>query len=103
MALLKKPYEISVWEDKIKYVGKNSNNETIETFNISDLTSVEYQYYTEQRLATIGSHTMTSSTRALEPTLTRNINGTETLKFEMYYQYIDPNTGERVHNPIIDY
>lgn len=103
MALLKKPYEISVWEDKIKYVGKNSNNETIETFNISDLTSVEYQYYTEQRLATIGSHTMTSPTRALEPTLTRNINGTETLKFEMYYQYIDPNTGERVHNPIIDY
>ena len=46
---------------------------------------------------------MTSPTRALEPTLTRNINGTETLKFEMYYQYIDPNTGERVHNPIIDY
>jgi hypothetical protein len=46
---------------------------------------------------------MTTPMRAINPTLTRNINGVETLKFEMYYQYIDPNTGEREHNPLIDY
>lgn len=99
MSIIKKPYEISIWEDKIQYVGIDGN-----IYNdISEMSvSVDYQYYDEQRLATIGSHTMTSPTRALEPILTRNINGTETLKFEMYYQYIDPNTGERVHNPMID-
>ena len=104
MALIKKPYEISVWQDIIMYVGTPVSGEgTISTKNINDLSSVDYQYYDEQRLATIGSHTMTSPMRAINPTLTRNINGVETLKFEMYYQYIDPNTGEREHNPLIDY
>jgi hypothetical protein len=46
---------------------------------------------------------MTTPMRVINPTLTRNINGVETLKFEMCYQYIDLNTGKREHNPLIDY
>ena len=83
MAILKKPYEISVWED----VAVQENG---------------YQYYTERRLATIGSNTMTSLMRAINPSLTLNINGTETLKFSMYYQYVDNETGELTHNPLVD-
>jgi hypothetical protein len=31
MSIIKKPYEISIWEDVLIYVGKNSNNENIES------------------------------------------------------------------------
>ena len=99
MRIIKKPYEISVWEDKIQYVGTDG----IVYDNISNMpVPVDYQYYTEKRLATIGSDKMTSQTRVINPVLTRNINGTETLKFDIYYQFIDNITGEETHNPLVD-
>jgi hypothetical protein len=43
MALIKKPYEISVWQDIIMYVGTPVSGEgTISTKNINDLSSVDY-------------------------------------------------------------
>ena len=103
MSIIKNPYEISVWKDVLMYVGTPRDGKTSPTSNINDLTAVEYQYYTEERLAIIGSDTMTSPMRAVNPILKKNINGVETLTFDMYYQYEDVETGEIVHNPLIDF
>lgn len=76
MSILVKPYEISVWEDVL----------------------VDGQL-TEKRLAIIGSDKMAAQCRAIEPTLTRNVNGTKKFSFKMYKTYIDNITGEKVDNP----
>ena len=52
----------------------------------------------ESKVGIIGSDSMTSLSRALEPCLTQNINGTNTFTFKMYYSYIDTQTGEKVDN-----
>lgn len=71
-------YKISIWEDI-------DNGSTL----------------LEQKVAEIGSNTMTAQHRALDPVLTENANGTHTLTFRMYYRYIDTVTGEEVDNPFI--
>lgn len=78
MGILLKPYEISIWADEWDY----SKDRFKETF-----------------VCVIGSNTMTSMNRAIEPNLTRNVNGTKKLSFQMYSQYKDPMTGEKVENP----
>lgn len=100
MSIIKKPYEISIWKDVLIYVGKDSNNNNIESQNIENLTTIDYQYYTEERLVIIGSDVMDSFSRARNPVFKTNINGTETLTFDMYYQYEEE--GEIVRNPLID-
>lgn len=75
-------YEISVWDD----VYSSSS----ETFN-------------EQKVIVIGSDSMTSEARAREPKLVSNIDGTNKFTFNMYYNYIDTITGEKVINPFIKY
>jgi len=42
MSIIKKPYELSVWEDVLIYVGKDSNGEDIESSNINDLAIIDY-------------------------------------------------------------
>lgn len=80
MSILKKPYEISVWEDKWDAAqGK----------------------FVEHRLGIIGTHLMTSQNRAHEPKLSRNINGTKKFSFQMYGRYKDTITGELVSNPFV--
>lgn len=71
MSILKKPYEIFIWE------GDGEN---------------------EQIIATIGSNTMESQAKAFSPSFKRNINGSKELTFKMYYRYIDNTTGEWVEN-----
>ena len=71
-------YKISIWEDV-------DNGSTLQ----------------EQKIAEIGSNTMTAQYRALEPVLTENSNGTHTFTFKMYYHYVDNQTGEEVDNPFI--
>ena len=80
MSNLIKPYEISVWDD------------------VWDSTAGKFK---EKRLGIIGTHTMNALTRALEPNLTRNVNGTKKLTFKMYKYYKDPVTGEDTENPFI--
>lgn len=80
MSALIKPYEISVWEDY--WDGSN---------------------YSERRLLVIGSHLMKSQNRVINATFTTNVNGTKKLSFQMYKQYRDNVTGEKVSNPFFKY
>lgn len=77
-------YEISVWED----------------YFVPASGSIE-SHYEERKLCIIGSNTMDDGSRALEPNLVLNVNGTHTLSFKMYLFYIDTLTGERVDNPYV--
>ena len=79
MSRLKKPYEISVWED---------------VWNGTK--------FVEVRKMVIGSNTMESRQRAFEPNLKRNVNGSNELTFKLYKKYRDDVTGERVNNPFVD-
>ena len=79
---MNKKYEISVWRD---------------------VYSSTLNRWTEEKLIVIGSDTMTSQSRAREPKLVSNINGTNTFSFIMYYSYIDVETGEQVKNPFIPF
>ena len=79
---MKSKYEISIW---------------------SDIYDEEKQRFTEQKEIVIGSDTMTSESRARNPKLVSNVNGTNKFTFDMYYRYIDTRTGEEVKNPYIKY
>jgi hypothetical protein len=78
-------YSISIWKDIPKVYPGTS-----------------YTYIGEEKVATIGSNTMTSLNRALQPQLINNINGTNTFSFLLYYTYINPKTGKKEKNPFID-
>lgn len=80
MSILKKPYEISVWEDKL-----------------------EGGSFVEKKICVIGTDIMEAQCRALEPTLIRNVNGTKKFSFKMYHKYVDIMTGEETINPFTDY
>ena len=72
----KNKYEISLWEDRlVPQTGEGK--------------SIVPEHYEEEKVCIIGSDTMTSQARALEPKLVRNVNGTNKLTFKLYYTYID--------------
>lgn len=77
-------YEISVWEDY--FVPASGSTES---------------HYEERKLCVIGSNTITDGSRALEPNLVLNVNGTHTFTFKLYLSYIDTITGERIDNPFV--
>jgi hypothetical protein len=79
MSNLKKDYEISVWKD-----------------------IQEELSFVEKRVAVIGSNVMASPCRAQTPKFKKKVNGEKELTFSLYSQYIDPITGETVHNPFVD-
>lgn len=82
MSILKKSYEISVWED---------------------VWDSEKGKFVEQRIATISSNSEKElQSRVFSPNLTRNANGTKKLTFKLYKQYRDNVTGELVHNSYYD-
>lgn len=121
--LISSPYEISVWEDvsvteyfdkegnkvnsyqdkTIVEVGEHTIQEDAEkTFN--ENTKIEehsssINYMEEQMVAIIGSDGMDSPSRAFEPCLKRNVNGTVTLSFYMFTKYFDEQVGDFVLNP----
>ena len=82
MSILKKPYEISVWEDQW---------------------SVAQNKFVEKKLCIIGTDKMMSQGRALEPALTRSTNGTTKFSFKMYKWFIDSVTGVKTENPFMQY
>ena len=82
----KNKYEISLWEDRLV---------------LEDINTKIPEHYEEEKICIIGSDTMTSQARALEPKLVRNVNGTNKLTFKLYYTYIDNETGKRIQNPFI--
>ena len=68
--LLIKPYEISVWEDKL----------------INGA-------FTENKIAVIGSNTMTGLNKVYDPVFSKKTNGEKTLSFSLRYKYFDPYSG----------
>ena len=74
-----KPYEISVWEDQLTQNG-----------------------FVENKLAIIGSDTMTGLNKIYDPVFNKKSNGERSLTFSLKYHYIDPRTGEEVINPFAD-
>ena len=80
-----KPYEISVWEDKLTQI-EGSN-------------PAEYKFK-ETKLAVIGSDTMTGPNKVYNPIFHKKSNGEKTLSFSLKYKYFDPYSGnEDVINP----
>ena len=79
-----KPYEISIWEDRL-----------VQEDGI--------EYYKEVKLAVIGSDRMETPNRAFNPVLTENVNGEKTLTFSIAYKYFDDFKGEMVENPFYPY
>lgn len=80
MAILKKEYEISVWEEYLDEKGIKR----------------------EKRSATIGSDTMSYLGKATNVNLKREINGTNTLTFKMPSKFFDSENGKYVKNEFID-
>ena len=85
MEITKKPYEISLWEDEL--------------ISATDSKGNPIQYYKEIKIAIIGSDTMDSPARCVNPKLTRKVNGENTFVFTMYYRYWDSDAGDFVYNP----
>lgn len=80
-----KPYEISIWENKLI---KNSDGTS---------------YYKENKIAVIGSDTMTAQNRVYSPIFKKNVNGEKTLTFSLAYKYYDDEVGDFVVNPFNTY
>ena len=68
--MAKDKYEISLWQDK--YVAAVGSTPA---------------HFEEEKIAVIGSNTITAPCRAYEPTLTENINGSNTFTFKMHYKF----------------
>ncbi len=85
MSVKKDRYEISLWKD---YIVAASGNIP--------------EHYEESKIAIIGSDSMTSQFRAIEPKLVENINGTNVFTFKMFYTCIDNETGEKINNPFLN-
>ena len=80
-----KPYEISVWEDNL-------------------LQSNDGYRLVENKLATIGSDTMTGLNKIYDPVFNKKSNGEKTLTFSLKYKYFDPYTeNEEVINPFASF
>lgn len=75
-----RPYQISIWEDRLV----ESDGES---------------YYEEVKIAEIGSDTMTSQNRVYSPVFKINTNGEKTLTFSLRYKYYDETVGDFVVNP----
>lgn len=75
------PYELSIWDDVVES-GHN--------------------YYSEKKIAVIGADTMDNAIRATDLKLVRNVNGSNTLTFNMCYKFLnEANVLE--DNPFIPY
>lgn len=81
MAILKKEYELSVWDETLGVKGQKE----------------------EIKRAIIGAHDMSYDGRATALKLSRKINGTNILTFQMPSKYFDSELGEYVHNEFCDY
>lgn len=82
MSNLIKPYTISVWDD---------------------VWDEDTKSFKERKYAVIGSDTMQSQNAVIDPILSRNVNGTKRLTFQLCKRYRDSLTGEQIVNPFADY
>lgn len=101
------PYEISLWEDVKRYEvyrqvineDKTVTQQFVVVMEPAEGDIVVNSFYDEQQLAIIGSNTMSSPARAIEPFFTQRVNGEIILNFSIYYRYYDEEVGKIVNNP----
>lgn len=112
----KVPYEISLWEDIKKYeicefdkTAKQCKYRIVDDLenlelkeNESIVESIVNSFYTEEKIATIGSNTMTSPISIHEPVFTEKINGEINLSFYLNYNYYDEEDGVIKKNPFVN-
>ena len=111
MSIIKRPYEISVWRDVLTNdSGTNTPtalpNIDYTSENLTSPVDSAYEnglYLQEEKIAIIGSNTMTSQNKVSEPVLHLDVKGTTTLTFDIYRRYYDNQTGELVENPFFQY
>lgn len=87
--MIKKPYKITLWEDKNKIIYDESQN-------------IQNEFLEEVCIATIGSDTMDTPIRAFNPILTEDLNGSKTFTFQIYYRYWDNYIQDFKLNPFLD-
>lgn len=74
-----------------------------DTVTLSVKVSAAEGHFEEEKIAVIGSDTMTSNCRAYEPYLIENVNGTHTFTFKMYYKYSEKGKEEiLLDNPFLN-
>ena len=106
MSIIKRPYEISVWEDV--YSGTETDISTIDytSENLIEPSSNTYNigtYLDERKIAVIGSNTLSHQGKVCEPVLGLDTKGKTTLTFSIYRKYYDNFTGELTENPFYKY
>lgn len=98
--LLKKPYQISLWEDRVYYVySKNGTIYETDSLPVGEDFTLINEYTKELRLAIIGSDTMESNIKAINPILTRDLNGSNNFSFQLPYRYYDESLEDFQTNP----
>lgn len=109
MSILRKPYELSLWDEKLclKLAMADGTEKDCYPEDYANVTgqisSIKYQFYKEQRLATIGSDTMTAPWRACNISYSPNINGSSTLEFTCYTNYFNEDDGIFEANPFTSF
>jgi len=81
---LKRPYEVSVWEDVL-------------------VEEEDKSYYKEVKIATIGSDQMTAPSRISNVIFIQNVNGQITLTFDLVHKYYDDLINDYIVNPLEKY
>lgn len=107
--LIKSPYKISLWEDEQVYLvadkdekGNYDINNRYEIRTIPTANQIILNKYVQEIcLVNIGSDTMNTPIRAFDPRFTRQVNGTNTLTFKVFYRYFDEDEEEFKTNPFI--
>ena len=104
MAILKSPYEISLWEDVLVFVveaGDSSITEYERSLPEDAQGQVKAQYYKEKKICVIGSNSSESPIRAVNPKFNCKTNGEKTLTFDIYSRYYDEEQDCFFSNPYI--
>ena len=101
--MLIKPYEISLWLDRNKFsILQGEETKIVDTLeNLDEEYTILNEFVDEIKFATIGSNTMHNPIQVVEPKLTQNINGSNTLTFKIFYKYYDEVTEKWERNPFI--
>lgn len=103
--LLRKPYEISLWDEEFVYIittGAESQRYETTSLPAGEDYTILNQYVKETKVAVIGSNTMDSPIRVFDPKFTQQINGTNTLTFQLYHKYYDEDSDSFKQNPFLN-
>lgn len=98
MSVLKTPYEISLWEDRLTFVDENGNEYEN---SMPEGIAVKTSYLKEIKLCIIGANYFSAPINVYDPYLVRNINGSKTLTFSIYAKYYDELTDSLIDNPFV--